>query len=127
MVGADQLPTVTVADIPPNHSSDLGAADPRGTSAGLFLLDVREPEEWTAGHIDGAVHIPMGELTGRLDEVPRSARVVAVCRSGHRSGRVTAFLVDGGWDAYNLEGGMMAWASAARPMTADTSVPPFVL
>ncbi|OHV44345.1 rhodanese-like domain-containing protein [Pseudofrankia sp. BMG5.36] len=114
-MGSDQVPTVTVADIPP------------GTPGELFLLDVREPEEWAAGHIDGAAHIPMGELTGRLGEVPRSARVVAVCRSGNRSARVTAYLVGGGWDAHNLEGGMMAWAALGRPMTADTSVPPFVL
>jgi rhodanese-related sulfurtransferase len=107
---------VTVTDLP---------ADPAG-DATLFLLDVREPDEWSAGHIGAATHIPMGELTGRLDEVPRDAKVIAVCRSGHRSGMVTAYLVNGGWDAYNLDGGMMAWAAFGRPMTGDAPAP-FVL
>jgi rhodanese-related sulfurtransferase len=112
----DQVPTVTVTDIP---------ADPADDDA-LFLLDVREPDEWSAGRIGAAAHIPMGELTGRLDEVPREARVIAVCRSGNRSGMVTAYLVRGGWDAYNLEGGMMAWEALGRPMTGD-GPSPFVL
>ena len=123
VVGADQVPTVTVADIPaalPDQTSQPAAGE-------LFLLDVREPDEWAAGHIDGAAHIPMGEVTGRLDEIPRSARVIAVCRSGRRSAMVTAYLVDGGWNAHNLEGGMVAWAGLGRAMTAETSAPPVVL
>ncbi|ADP78180.1 Rhodanese domain protein [Pseudofrankia inefficax] len=116
-MGPDQVPTVTVADIP---------AEPTGDDK-LFLLDVREPDEWAAGHIDGATHIPMGDLVSRLDEVPRSARVIAVCRSGNRSGMVTGYLTKGGWDAYNLAGGMMAWAAGGRPMTADSAGAPFVL
>jgi rhodanese-related sulfurtransferase len=112
----EQVPTVTVTDLP---------VDPAGDAA-LFLLDVREQDEWSAGHIAAATHIPMGELTGRLAEVPRDARVIAVCRSGHRSGMVTAYLVDGGWDARNLEGGMMAWAALGRPMTGAPAAP-FVL
>src|SRR5262245_28191428 len=119
-VGPDQVPTVTVGDIPaalPDQSSQQAESE-------LFLLDVREPDEWAAGHIDGAAHIPMGEVTGRLDEIPRSARVIAVCRSGRRSAMVTAYLVDGGWDAHNLEGGMVAWAGVGRAMTAESSAPP---
>jgi rhodanese-related sulfurtransferase len=116
-MGPAQVPTVTVADIPAQLPED----------ATLFLLDVREPDEWAAGHIDGATHIPMGELTGRLAEVPREARVVAVCRSGNRSGRVTGYLAQGGWDVYNLQGGMIAWAAGGRPMVADTAATPVVL
>ena len=116
-MGSDQVPTVVVADIPVEPAGD-------GT---LFLLDVREPDEWAAGHIAGAKHIPMGELTGRLDEIPRTARVIAVCRSGNRSGMVTGYLAQGGWDVYNLAGGMIAWAAGGRPMTSDTPAAPFVL
>jgi rhodanese-related sulfurtransferase len=116
-VGADKMPAVTVGEIPAEPPSD-------GT---LFLLDVREPEEWAAGHIAGAVHIPMGELTSRLEEVPRTTRVVAVCRSGHRSAAVTSYLVRGGWDAHNLTGGMMAWAAVGRSMVSDGAAPPAVL
>ena len=53
----------------------------------LHLLDVREQDEWDAGHIEGAQHIPLGELGARLAEVPREQVVVAVCRSGSRSDR----------------------------------------
>jgi rhodanese-related sulfurtransferase len=116
-MGAAQVPTVTVADIPVDAAGD----------ATLFLLDVREPDEWAAGHIAGATHIPMGEITSRLDEVPRAARVIAVCRSGARSGRVTGYLAENGWDVHNLQGGMMAWAAGGRPMTSDAAGDPFVL
>jgi rhodanese-related sulfurtransferase len=116
-MGNDQVPTMTVTDIP---------VEPTGDDT-LFLLDVREPDEWAAGHIAGATHIPMGELTGRLDEVPREARVIAVCRSGHRSGMVAGYLAEGGWDAYNLDGGMIAWAAGGRPMAAERAATPVVL
>jgi rhodanese-related sulfurtransferase len=68
----------------------------------------------------------MNELVGRLDEVPREQRVIAVCRSGNRSGMVTSYLVGHGWDAYNLVGGMKAWAADGRPLTGDVHSP-FVL
>ncbi|MBL7502246.1 rhodanese-like domain-containing protein [Frankia sp. CNm7] len=116
-MGPDDVPTVLVEDLP---------ADPAGDDT-LFVLDVREPDEWAAGHIDGAVHIPMGELVARIEEIPRSTRVIAVCRSGRRSAAVTAYLADGGWDAHNLDGGMITWAALGRPMTADTPGAPFVL
>lgn len=78
-------------------------------SQDLFLLDVREPEEWDAGHIAGSHHIPMGELPRRLDEVPTDATVLAICRSGNRSGRVTAWLAEQGYEVRNLDGGLKAW------------------
>ena len=96
-----------------------------------LLLDVREHDEWDAGHIATAVHIPMGELATRLDEVPRDQDVVVVCRSGNRSASVTAYLDRNGWSARNLAGGMMAWDAAGRPMTNNTTTatghPPYVL
>jgi rhodanese-related sulfurtransferase len=116
-VGPDQVPAVTVGELPRDAPAD----------AGLFLLDVREPEEWGAGHIAGAVHIPMGELVERLAEVPRERDVVAVCRSGNRSAAVTAYLVRSGWKARNLSGGMLAWQAQGRPMVSDGGAPPAVL
>ncbi|HEX5614481.1 MAG TPA: rhodanese-like domain-containing protein [Acidimicrobiia bacterium] len=92
-------------------------------AAGALLLDVREPNEWQAGHAPDAQHLPMGEVTAALDTLPRDRRIVAVCRSGGRSGRVTEFLVAQGLDAVNLAGGMQAWASAGLPVLTDDGTP----
>ncbi|HVV29604.1 MAG TPA: rhodanese-like domain-containing protein [Mycobacteriales bacterium] len=94
--------------------------------AGSFLLDVREDDEWAAGHAPQAVHIPLGELVARIDEVPRDRQVVAVCHSGGRSARATAFLCSQGVDAVNFAGGMLAWAAAGAPMQSSTGAPPVV-
>jgi len=85
----------------------------------VAVLDVREPYEWAAGHVPGAVHIPMAELPRRGDLVP-AGQVLVVCRSGSRSAYATAFLNQRGSDATNLAGGMKAWAGAGRPMVSET-------
>jgi rhodanese-related sulfurtransferase len=85
----------------------------------LFLLDVREPLEWRAGHIDGSVHIPMSQLGARRDELPSDRTILAVCRSGHRSGMVTEALRRAGYQAENLEGGVLAWRSDGLELVAD--------
>ena len=76
-------------------------------AAGAFLLDVRTPEEFTAGHIEGATNIPLDQLGGRLGDVPSGA-VVVYCRSGNRSGQAATLLCDAGYDVYDL-GPMTAW------------------
>jgi len=86
-------------------------------SDGAFLLDIREPDEWSAGHVDGSLHIPMGQVPARMDEIPQDCRVVVVCRSGHRSARVTEYLRQHGYDVVNLDGGLVAWQAAARTLT----------
>lgn len=91
------------------------------------VLDVREADEWAAGHIAGAVHIPLAELPARLSEVPAGDRVVVACRSGGRSARAAAFLLHRSVRAVNLDGGMMAWAEAGRPMTSSSGDAPTVL
>jgi rhodanese-related sulfurtransferase len=83
------------------------------------LIDVREPDEWTAGHVPHAVHVPLGELAGRLADLPEDGQVYLVCRSGGRSARATAYLNQNGWDAVNVDGGMKAWAAAGRPMVSE--------
>lgn len=86
------------------------------------LLDVREQAEWDAGHIEEAVHIPMTELNARQGEIPEDRTIVCVCRSGQRSAMVTQALVGAGFDAHNLEGGMLAWATSRHPIvTANGS------
>lgn len=78
----------------------------------LVFLDVREDDEWEAGHIEGSLHIPMGELGGRQDELPRDRPIVAVCRTGQRSAAVTEALARAGYDAENLVGGVAEWRGA---------------
>lgn len=90
------------------------------------LLDVREPDEWEAGHIDGATHIPMGELNARQGEIANGQKVVTVCRSGARSGQVAAALAKAGYDVENLDGGMQAWAAADLPFVSDNGGDPRV-
>lgn len=85
----------------------------------VFLLDVREPAEWDAGHVEEAVHIPMGDLNDRIAEIPRDQTIVCVCRSGNRSGAVTDALNRAGYTAHNLEGGMHAWQAAGLPFVAS--------
>jgi len=93
------LPAIDAADV------DMDAA----------LVDVREDEEWEAGHIEGALHVPMSELADRLGELP-TGQLTIVCRSGNRSGKVTSWLLGRGIDAVNMSGGMLAWSAAGRPM-----------
>ena len=103
---------------------------PGDVPADAVVLDVREDDEWVAGHIEGAHHVPMGDVPARLDEVSDLAdapgELVVVCRSGGRSARVVAWLAQNGVDAVNLDGGMGAWASAGRPMVSETGGEPFV-
>ena len=92
------------------------------------LLDVREDDEWSAGHAPEARHVPMSQLTGRLDEVPPADPLYVICRSGARSARVVAFLAQQGVSAVNVTGGMQSWAAAGRPMVAEhAGVTPGVL
>jgi rhodanese-related sulfurtransferase len=79
----------------------------------MQLVDVREPEEWTAGHLPDSVLIPMGELGGRRDELDRSRPVITVCRSGRRSLYSAEELLAAGFpDVRSLEGGVIAWVEA---------------
>jgi rhodanese-related sulfurtransferase len=91
--------------------------------ADAVLLDVREDDEWKAGHAPHAVHVPMGVVPARLDDMPTDGPLYVVCRSGGRSARVTAFLNANGWDAVNVDGGMLAWQAAGRPLVADSGQP----
>ena len=89
----------------------------------LHLLDVREQDEWDAGHIEGAQHIPLGELGARLAEVPKEQVVVAVCRTGSRSDRAAKGLRMSGFEAENLDGGVTAWSRAGLALVAKGGGP----
>jgi rhodanese-related sulfurtransferase len=82
----------------------------------IQLVDVREPHEWDAGRIAGARHIELERLAGRAAEIDRQRPVVFQCRLGARSAMATAAFRASGWDAYNLTGGLQAWADAGLPL-----------
>jgi rhodanese-related sulfurtransferase len=87
---------------------------------GAYLLDVREDDEWQAGHAPGAHHLPMMEIPARMAEIPDDTDVVVVCRSGGRSGQVVSYLTRNGWDnVRNLDGGMQSWAASGREVVAE--------
>lgn len=79
------------------------------------IIDVREPAEYAAAHAERAVPIPLGELSERLDEVPRDRTVYVICAAGGRSQQGAAFLEWHGIDAVNVTGGMNAWQQAGLP------------
>lgn len=102
-----------MADIP-----EVDVTTARAGGDGIVLLDVREPDEWEAGRAPGAIHVPMSTL--RADQLPAEAAVLhCICRSGGRSGKVTEALRRAGYDAYNVAGGMQAWAASGLPVVAD--------
>jgi rhodanese-related sulfurtransferase len=85
----------------------------------LVLLDVREPWEWQAGRIEGAVHVPMWELPSRLSELSADRPILCVCRTGHRSEEVARWLRTQGFDAHNLTGGLADWAASGLPFKGE--------
>jgi rhodanese-related sulfurtransferase len=87
------------------------------------LLDVREVEEWSAGHAPNAMLLPMSRLQDEQHVIPRDRRIVAICRSGARSGRVTLALNAAGYDAVNVAGGMKQWAETGLPVVTDDGSP----
>ncbi len=93
----------------------------------VVVLDVREDDEWRAGHIAGAVHIPLAQVPQRGSDLPTDQQVLVVCKAGGRSAKATAVLLSQGYDAVNLAGGMLAWQQAQRPMVSDTDAPPQVV
>lgn len=100
--------------------SAVTASEAHSTTLHTFavLLDVRDPQEWQAGHAPQAIHIPLGQLESRLAELPRDHQIIAVCRSGRRSAFATQQLLAHGYTAINLTGGMAAWAAAGLPIVA---------
>jgi hydroxyacylglutathione hydrolase len=105
-----------IATLPQMSIPELAAALERG--AAMTVLDVRGDGEWSAGHIEGALHVHGGLLEDRLDEVPRNGRPLAViCGSGYRSTVAASVLKRAGFeDVRNVPGGMRAWRSAGLPV-----------
>jgi rhodanese-related sulfurtransferase len=83
----------------------------------ICLLDVREPDEWQLGHIEGAELIPLSQLGSRWQEIDTSKKWVCVCRSGSRSEYAAGLLRQTGLDIANMEGGMLEWKANELPIT----------
>ena len=112
-------PPPAVPEIDPVEAS-------RRVRHGAVLLDVREPDEWTAGHAPAALHLPLGQLAPGRADLPRDRPVVVVCRVGARSARAVQALRAWGYDATNLAGGMQAWAAAGLDLARDDGGTPEV-
>ena len=83
---------------------------------GALLIDVREPDEWRAGHAAGARHVPLGRLAGELGKLSADREILFICRSGNRSGTATGMAQRAGLTATNVAGGTIAWARAGLPV-----------
>ena len=98
-------------------SDELEAALASGNPP--LVVDVRQDGEWSAGHIDGALHLPLAALEPRLRELPKDRDLVVVCRSGYRSSIAASLMERGGLRRVtDLAGGMDAWVRAQKPVTA---------
>ena len=94
---------------------------------GAPILDVREDDEWNAGHIDGALHIPLAEVPARLDDLPLDEDIYVICRTGGRSRQAVAWLNGNGFDAINVSGGMGSWnLDHGKPIVSETGEEPWV-
>ena len=87
------------------------------TGALHLLIDVRTPEEFASGHIEGAVNIPVDALAGRLSEVPTGQPVVVYCRTGNRSATASKILADAGYTSIYDLGGLQGWISQGFPVS----------
>jgi rhodanese-related sulfurtransferase len=89
----------------------------------VLLLDVREDDEWQRGHAPGAQHIPMGDVPARMSEIDPEKELFVICHAGGRSYRVAEYLQRNGYEPVNVDGGMLAWAGAGRPVVTDDGAP----
>lgn len=81
-----------------------------------LVIDVREPDEYRSGHISGAKLFPLGDLNRRLEKLPKDKQIVCVCASGSRSRSATRMLIQAGYDAVDMRGGMFMWQRAGLPV-----------
>ena len=107
--------TRKISDVDVQEAAGLG----RG---GVVLVDVREDDEWEAGHAPDAVHVPLGEV-GKAAGRFADRRVMVVCRSGNRSAKAAKALAGAGVEVTNVAGGMSSWAQAGLPVVRNDGTP----
>ena len=105
------------------RSRDVDPKEAAGLQGeGAVLLDVRDDDEWTAGHAPGALHVPLAEVSGAVARFD-GRQILAVCRGGNRSAQAATALVKAGIEALNVAGGMSAWAAAGLAVVRDDGSP----
>jgi rhodanese-related sulfurtransferase len=110
---AEQAPTAAQTELAPARVAELAAAGE------IELIDVRLNYEWEAGRLAGARHVEVNELTGEAESIPRERAVVFYCRGGNRSAMAAQAFREAGWEAYNMAGGVSAWAQAGLPLEPE--------
>lgn len=109
-----------MADVPEIDVHTAGEA----SAEGAVLIDVREDDEWAAGHAPNAIHVPLSRLSEEYEsKVPEGQRVLCICKVGGRSAQATSALLGAGYDIVNVAGGMKAWESAGMPVVCDDGSP----
>ena len=96
-------------------------------SSGVILLDVREKDEYEAGHAVGALSIPLSELNERISEIDKSVELNIICKSGGRSAQATMALNQAGYKATNVRGGSLEWYTEKLPFVSDNGEMPTVI
>jgi rhodanese-related sulfurtransferase len=116
------LPTIPAVDV---READRRRREPgAGGSQAALLVDVREPSEFDEIRAADVVLMPLSGLQQRLDELPTDRELLFICRSGSRSGQVTAYLrAQGRSDVWNVAGGMLAWEAAGLPVRRGAPAP----
>ncbi len=87
---------------------------------GGVVIDVREPAEYVAGHVPGAVLVPLSTVHSRIGDLPKGERVYVICASGNRSYTAAGWLRSAGIDAISVSGGTGGWAGQGRPLVRGT-------
>ena len=103
--------------------SDERQIEPRRAAelveGGAALIDVRDPDEYEAGHIAGARHVPLDRLSAETAGGEPSEPLVLYCRGGDRSGSAAEAFAASGWDAHSIAGGLAAWADEGLPLEPE--------
>jgi len=105
-----------------NNSKSEGATVTETKAAvdsGALLVDVREADEFEAGHAAGAISIPLSELNERYSELDKDMEIYCICKSGGRSGQAAGALVDAGYDVTNVIGGTLDWYGEGLPFVSE--------
>lgn len=102
---------------------EVESVDVTEVRSGAAVLDVREQDEWDAGHIEGAVHIPLGELPLRVEELDPDTDYNVICLRGGRSAQAVQWLTNQGYSVVNVRGGMDQWAENGLPITSESGEP----
>lgn len=103
------------------HQLEIGLESFAALQAEAFLIDVREPDEYTAGHVATAQLVPAGSLAGAAGSLPTDRTVYIICASGNRSLRAAAALTAAGLTATSVAGGTSGWARSGRPVVTGMS------